>query len=122
MRRAALAVTLLAALLLGGCGIPSETSVRVLNDGPSAGPVQDNETSPTPPVTRDATKDYRTFVTNYLEAAAGDPDGWKDRALKFMTPALQKTFKSTPSSLKVVRQIGDPLYTFGDSSVSIDVQ
>ncbi len=122
MRRVPVAVVLLAALVLGGCGIPAKSGVRVLGAGPSAGPAQDNDTTPPDPVSRGSTRDYRAFVSNYLEASAGDWEGWKDRVTKFMTPALRKTFKPTRPGVVVVRPIADPLYTPGESNVSVDVQ
>jgi hypothetical protein len=74
MRRRALAVTMAAALLLGGCGIPDSTDVKVLGNGPAAGPAQGSDAPPPVPVTRSSTLDTATFIDNFLMAAAGDPD------------------------------------------------
>lgn len=122
MRRAALAVAVLAALVLGGCGIPANSDVRVLSTGPAAGPAPgDDNTPPPPPVSRDGTIDYQDFVTDYLAASAGDPEGWLDRVTKFMTPEAKRTFKpstSTPT-IQVVAPTQKLLYTPGESQVTL---
>jgi hypothetical protein len=124
VRRVALAVAVLGALLLGGCGIPDGTDVRVLGDGPSAGPAQGNDSVPPPPVSRTGSgTDITAFIGDYLQAAAGDPEGWLSRVTAFMTPAAKKAFKPpTPAGLEVVRPIEDPFYNPGETEVTQKVQ
>jgi Lipoprotein LpqB beta-propeller domain len=129
VRRTALAVAVLAALVLGGCGIPEQTDVRVLGAGPAAGPAQDDDSSPPDPVRQDSTRDYRTFVLDYLMAAAGDDlEGARaQRVTDFMAPALKASFtksnNATNGGVHVVRPTEEtPLYNPGESDVSFDVQ
>jgi hypothetical protein len=126
MRRAALALALIGALLVGGCGIPGNTGVRVLGAGPSADPAQKNDTVPPPPVTRTDTKDVQTFINNYLQAAAGDPVEWVKRVTSFMTPAAKKAFKPNTSGVSsgvtVVRPLEDPFVNPDENEVTQKVQ
>jgi hypothetical protein len=122
MRRRALAVIAAAALLLGGCGIPDSTDVKVLGDGPSAGPAQGSDAPPPVPVTRTSTLDTATFINNYLKAAAGDPDGALDRVRKFMDPAEAAGFKPPTSDVAVVRPIEEPLVNLDNPDVTLRVQ
>jgi len=93
MLAALTALTAMAALLLGGCGIPDSTGVKVLGNGQSADPAQDLDSPPPRPVTRSSTNDVAIFISNYLKAAAGDPDGAVQRAKDFMDPSFAATFK-----------------------------
>jgi hypothetical protein len=122
MRRAALALALIGTLLIGGCGIPGKTGVRVLGDGPSADPAQNNDAVPPPPVARADTNDVQAFIGNYLQAAAGDPAGWLSRVTSFMTPAAKKAFKPSSSGVTVVRPIEDPFFNPGETEVTQKVQ
>jgi hypothetical protein len=122
VRRALLALTALAALVLGGCGIPDSTDVQVLGEGQSAGPAQGTDTLPPPPVTRSASLDTGTFIDNYLKAAAGDPEGALQRAKDFMDPALAATYKSPTDGITVVRPIEEPLVNPDNPDVSLRVQ
>jgi hypothetical protein len=122
MRRLALALAAVAALLLGGCGIPDSSDVRVLGDGPSAGPAQGTDAVPPAPVTRSATLDTATFILNYLKAAAGDPDGALERAKDFMDPDEAASFKSQTAGITVIRPIEDPLVNPDNPNVTLRVQ
>jgi hypothetical protein len=123
MRRlGSVALTAVAALVLGGCGIPDSTDVRVLGDGQSPGPAQDVDAPPPAPVTQGETRDTATFISNYLKAAAGDPDGALKRARGFMDPAFAATFKPATSDITVVRPLEQPLVNASDPHVTLRVQ
>ncbi|HEY0536329.1 MAG TPA: LpqB family beta-propeller domain-containing protein [Actinoplanes sp.] len=122
MRRRALALIALAVLMLGGCGIPDSTDVKVLGDGQAAGPAQDIDAPPPRPVTRSSTGDVATFVGNYLKAAAGDPDGAVQRAKEFMDSDFAATFKPSTSDITVVRPTEQPLVNSGSPYVSLNVE
>jgi len=122
MRRAALVLAALAALVLGGCGIPDSSDVRVLGDGQSPGPAQGIDSPPPPPVTRTATADTATFIGNYLKAAAGDPDGALKRAREFMDPSFAATFKPSTSDITVVQPLEQPLINLPSPKVTLKVE
>jgi hypothetical protein len=122
MRRRALALAVLASLLLGGCGIPDSTDVKVLGDGQSPGPAHDLDSPPPPPVTRSATGDTAAFVSNYLMAAAGDPEGAVQRVKDFMDPDFAATFKPSTSDITVVRPTEQPLVNSGNPVVTLKVE
>jgi len=122
VRRGALILAALAALVLGGCGIPDSTDVRVLGDGQSPGPAQGIDSPPPPPVTRTATNDTATFIGNYLKAAAGDPDGALKRAREFMDPGFAATFKPSTSDITVVQPLEQPLINLPSPNVTLKVE
>lgn len=123
MRRAVPILTVLAVLVLGGCGIPDSSDVRVLGNGPSAGLAQGNDVVPPAQVTRSSTLDTATFIGNYLKAAAGDPDGALQRAQEFMDPAEAAAFKpSTSDGITVVRPTEDPLVNPDNPDVTLQVE
>ena len=122
MRRVLLAVAVLAALVLGGCGIPDDSGVQVLGPGPSALPAFGGDNSPVQ-FTQDATTDPGTFVDYYLQAAAGDPEGALGRVKKFLAPEVRASFKPQTTDIQVVHLVEDPLITSGTTDVvHLDVQ
>ncbi|GAA1602752.1 LpqB family beta-propeller domain-containing protein [Actinoplanes couchii] len=106
MRRA-LAGATVAAMLLGGCGIPDESRVTEVGAGPTTGTSTGDGGSRTP-ITRGATSDRQLFVTNYLQAAAGDYDGALERVKQFMSAAARADFKP-PATPRVIRLTDRPL-------------
>jgi hypothetical protein len=120
MRRRLLALTVVAGLALGGCGIPDNTAVVPLGPGPSTGVSSGSELAP-PRSTRADTSDKAQFVENYLEAAAGDFAGAADRVKQFLSPDTAGTFKA-PSDIKVVRPVEDPLVEPGSPVVKLKVR
>ena len=121
MRRFALAVVASAALLLGGCGIPGSTDVKVLGDGQSPGPAQDVDSPPPPAVTRSDSQDPAIFINNYLMAAAGDPEGAVQRVKDFMDSGFAATFKPPTSDVTLVRPTEQPLVNSGSPFVTLNV-
>ncbi|MFI5890828.1 LpqB family beta-propeller domain-containing protein [Actinoplanes sp. NPDC051513] len=119
MRRL-LTVVAVAALLLGGCGIPDDTKVTVVGAGPTGGAVRDDEVSRVRNL-RLAATDPRQLVRYYLEAAAGDPDGAVARVKAFMSPEAQDGWTAGPD-VRVIRLKGDPLYTPGDPEIPFSAQ
>ncbi|MEU4243197.1 LpqB family beta-propeller domain-containing protein [Actinoplanes sp. NPDC026619] len=105
------------ALLAGGCGIPDDTDVRVIGAGPSAGFAAGNDDQPSEPPTRQAANDPATLVTNYLQAAAGDPENALNRVKAFLSDDAKVGFEAGPD-IRVIRLTNDLLYTPGDPEVS----
>ena len=118
--RAWLIGVLLAALLLGGCGIPDDTPVSAVGPGPSIGVSAGGDAAPTQHG-REDTLDKPMFVRNYLEAAAGDPDGALKRAKEFLSPAAAAAFNAT-SDIRVVHLVEDPLNNPGSDEVTVKYQ
>ncbi|GAB1645201.1 LpqB family beta-propeller domain-containing protein [Krasilnikovia sp. MM14-A1259] len=110
----------LAALLLGGCGIPANSAVLPIGPGPSTGTSSGNDVPPTRN-DRDATLDKSLFVQYYLQAAAGVFDDATNRVRQFLSPAAAITFKPSPD-IHVVRQIEKPLVNPGSDDVTVKVQ
>jgi hypothetical protein len=111
VRRAPLAVALVAGLLLTGCGIPDETDVVPLRPGPSTGISSGDDPSPPRNMRADNT-DPAGFAKNYLEAAAGDFAGAGERVKQFLSPDAAATFRA-PTEIKVVRLTEEPLVNPG---------
>jgi len=109
MRRL-LAVAALAALLLGGCGIPDETRVTVVGAGPSGGGGVREDPIQSVPNTRETANDPTQLLTYYLQAAAGDPDGAATRVKAFLTAGAKSDFEATGPDIRVIRLKGDPVY------------
>ncbi|GIF19177.1 hypothetical protein BJ973_006224 [Actinoplanes tereljensis] len=120
MRRGVVLV-LLATLVVGGCGIPDDTDVRVLGPGPSAGFAAADDTAPAEPPTRQSATDPEQLVTNYLKAAAGDPEGAANRVKAFLSDAGKTGFETSPD-VRVIRLTDELLYTPGDPEVSVSAQ
>ena len=120
MKRRLIALTAVAGLVLGGCGIPDETAVVPLGPGPSTGVSSGSELAP-PRSSRTDTTDKAQFVENYLAAAAGDFAGAADRVEQFLSPDAAATFKAPPE-IKVVRPVEDPLVEPGSGVVKLKVR
>lgn len=105
-------------LLLGGCGIPDETGVTEIGSGPSTGISPGDNDAPAPEATRGITKDRAQFVTNYLEAAAGDYDTALERVKGFMTKSLADAFKPATAP-RVIRLTDEPSVTLGQEKVEL---
>lgn len=118
-RRWTLVAVTVAALLAGGCGIPDETEVRPLRQGPSTGATSADDATPRPNLRAD-TLDRAEFVTNYLTAAAGDLDTAVERVKQFFTADAAANFRVSPDLIKVVRLVEDrPLVNPGSSVVTV---
>jgi hypothetical protein len=120
MRRLAVALTVLATLLAGGCGIPDESDVTIDGPGQSSGTsVGDNGV---PPVqnTRESTTDEKLFAKYYLQAAAGDPATAVARVKAFLSPAAARRFPDgTDTDMRVVRLLEDPAFTPGNPVIKL---
>jgi hypothetical protein len=121
MRRSLPAVTVVAVLVLSGCGIPDETGVTEIGTGPSTGISSGDNDAPVAEATRGTTKDRTQFITNYLEAAAGDYDTALERVKGFMTQSLANRFKPPPSP-KVVRLTDNPLEDLDEGTVVVSYE
>jgi hypothetical protein len=122
MRRLLLTAAVLATLVLGGCGIPDHSDVRVVGPGPSAGSYASDDGSPPIHVTRDASTEPDQFARYFLQAAAGDPGTAVDRVKEFLSPAARAAFKPASKVVQVVRLVENPLYTPGDTYVTLTIQ
>lgn len=120
MRPAALVLTLVAGLVLSGCGIPDNTAVVPLRPGPSTGVASGDDLSPTRN-TRADTTDRAEFIENYLQAAAGDFAGATQRVKQFLSPAAAANFKPA-ADITVVRRTEDPLVEPGSPVVTLNVR
>ncbi|GAB1689572.1 LpqB family beta-propeller domain-containing protein [Krasilnikovia sp. M28-CT-15] len=110
----------LAALGLGGCGIPDNSPVLPIGPGPSTGTSSGNDIPPTRN-DREATLDKAQFVQYYLQAAAGVFDDATNRVRQFLPPVSSAAFKPSPD-IHVVRQIEKPLVNPGSDNVTVKVQ
>lgn len=100
---AATAATLALCAGLTGCGIPAQTDVQVDGDGRGASPFPGSvgDQSSAPP-SRTDTEDPSRFVTNYLEAAAGETAGAYDRVRAYIAPdARNELLPKTPGEVGV---------------------
>ncbi|WP_433375058.1 LpqB family beta-propeller domain-containing protein [Actinoplanes sp. CA-142083] len=123
MRRGLLAVVAVAALLLGGCGIPDETNVTVVGPGPTGGPGGRDNSVPAVRNTRISANTPLQLLSYYLEAAAGDPDGAVNRVKAFLSEDAKADFQAGPDMrVMVVRLKGTPLVTPGDPEISFIAQ
>jgi hypothetical protein len=109
MRRL-LAVAALAALLLGGCGIPDQTKVTVVGAGPSGGGVSREDPIQSVPNPREDASDPTQLLNYYLEAAAGDPEHAVDRVRAFLTAGAKSGFDPADPEIRVIRFQGAPVY------------
>ena len=117
MRRFAIAA-LLAAMVLGGCGIPDDSPVLQVGPGPSTGTSSGDEVAPELPHREDASSPIQ-LVLNYLEAAAGSPVDALTRVKGFLSPVTARGFKPQPNdTLRVIHRVEDPLNNPGSDEVS----
>ncbi|MBU2670443.1 hypothetical protein KOI35_43770 [Actinoplanes bogorensis] len=121
MKRLLCATAVLATLLAGGCGIPDQSSVTIVDNGPSGGVSGGGDDLPPVQPRREDTDEPKTLVGNYLRAAAGDPETAVARAKAFLAPDLAAKFPSG-NDIKVVRETEDSLHTPGDTDVTINIQ
>jgi hypothetical protein len=118
--RGVLAGAVLAALLLGGCGIPDNSDVLAVAPGPSTGTSTGNDRTPTRN-NREDTQELGTFLRFYLEAAAGDPAGAVNRVKQFLSPTAAAGFKAGVD-VRVIRLPEDPLINPGSADISFKAQ
>ncbi|GIM95653.1 LpqB family beta-propeller domain-containing protein [Paractinoplanes toevensis] len=116
-----LVVALVGVLLAGGCGIPDDTDVTVIGDGPSAGFGGGDDSTPSEPPARDSASDAVQLVTNYLMAAAGDPEGATNRVKAFIADDAKAGFQAGPD-VRVIRLADKVLFTPGDPEVVVSAQ
>ncbi|MEU5942637.1 LpqB family beta-propeller domain-containing protein [Micromonospora sp. NPDC047548] len=114
MRRRGLAGPLCVALLvLGGCGIPAQTEVQVDGSGPAAGAGASSSRRGEPP-TRTASDDREAFVSNFLSAAAGEPERAYTRVKGFIAREDKSRLQEKQGSeiaVNVVRLTEKPVIT-----------
>ena len=120
MVRRVLAGATVAAMLLGGCGIPDESEITVVGPGPSTG-TSSGDGNLSSRVTRDSTSDRVQFVNNYLRAAAGDYDTALDRVKQFMSTDARAEFNA-PAAPRVIRLTEQPLVDSAQDKVEISYQ
>lgn len=113
------AVTATAGVLLAGCGIPSETDVRV--DGPAqdAGSSETNDTPTIPPGPEQADSEEE-LVDYFLLAAAANPEDPLDALRKFIHPEQRDDWQPDPQVLVVRTEASVP--TLPDDRVRVPVQ
>ncbi|MEV0896314.1 LpqB family beta-propeller domain-containing protein [Actinoplanes sp. NPDC049802] len=120
MLRRMIAGTAVVLVLLGGCGIPDESDVTDLGPGPSTG-TSSGDGSLRSRLTRESTSDRAQFVTNYLQAAAGDYDTALDRVKQFMSESAKEQFNA-PAAPRVIRPIATPLLTKDQDRVKVEYE
>jgi len=121
MRRL-LAVAALAALLLGGCGIPDDTKVTVVGAGPSGGVGAREDSIQSVPNSRESAGDTNQLLTYYLQAAAGDAEHALTRVNAFLTPGAKASFEAATPEIRVIRLKSDPLYHPSTSLYTFNAQ
>ena len=115
MRRRTGLAAVAAALVVGltGCGIPDETEVRDIGAGPDPGYATGGGTGVGPP-SRNAASTKEGFVTNFLAAAAGEPnpDKMQDRVRQYLQePARERVKVDREAGLNVVHVMQPPTFT-----------
>ncbi|GAA0441892.1 hypothetical protein Aca07nite_30770 [Actinoplanes capillaceus] len=120
MLRRMIAGTTLVLVLLGGCGIPDGSDVTDLGPGPSTG-ISSGDGSLRSRLTRESTSDRAQFVTNYLQAAAGDYDTALERVKQFMSTPAKEHFNA-PAAPRVIRTINTPLLTKDQDKVKVEYE
>ncbi|GGN58647.1 hypothetical protein GCM10010112_12610 [Actinoplanes lobatus] len=120
MLRRMIAGTTLVLVLLGGCGIPDGSDVTDLGPGPSTG-TSSGDGGSRSRLTRESTSDRAQFVTNYLQAAAGDYDTALDRVKQFMSTTAKEQFNA-PAAPRVIRTIDTPLLTKDQDKVKVEYE
>lgn len=119
--RLMLAGALTAALLTGGCGIPDNSTVVPVHNGPARDQSSGGDVPLAKPSRAD-TSDRATFLGNYLAAAAGDNDSATNAVKSYMAPDLARSFKPVTNDIKVIRLIGDALINPNDPWLSFEAQ
>ncbi|WP_305789571.1 LpqB family beta-propeller domain-containing protein [Symbioplanes lichenis] len=121
--RRMLAGVLVAALALGGCGIPDETDVERLAPGPSQGQSSGSDSERSKPTREEAADDTTALVENYLEAAAaGDPDSSIEQVRSFLSPSAAIPFAKVPATIKIIHLVEDPLVNPGSDEVTLQAR
>ncbi|KOX07521.1 LpqB family beta-propeller domain-containing protein [Micromonospora profundi] len=108
-------------MLSAGCGIPTESDVRV--DGKAgtateAGSVNGRRSEP--PSRTASGSDNDAFVRNFLAAAAGEPDRAYERVTQFLAPEHKSRLqvkKGSEVALTVVR-LGESVFTLNSDSTT----
>ncbi|GAB2598402.1 hypothetical protein Aab01nite_74380 [Paractinoplanes abujensis] len=121
MRRLLCTAVVLATLVAGGCGIPDESDVTIVDDGPSIGVSVPGVEDPPVQPRREDNDEPKALVANYLQAAAGDPETAADRARAFLAPDKAARFPDG-GDIKVVRETEASLHSPGEAGVTIKIQ
>ncbi|AGL14685.1 LpqB family beta-propeller domain-containing protein [Actinoplanes sp. N902-109] len=117
MRRGLLAAVLAALLTLAGCGIPDNTEVQKIKNGPTTGFASGDNDAPDR-FTRQDAGDNLELVQYYLRAAAAsDPDTSLKQVESFMSPSAGSSFKA-PTDIRVVHVTDDVLSNPGSEDAS----
>ncbi|WP_067496429.1 LpqB family beta-propeller domain-containing protein [Actinoplanes sp. TFC3] len=120
MKRGLLAAVLAGALALAGCGIPDNTRVEKIKEGPTTGFASGDNDAPDRFTREDAT-DNLELVQYYLRAAAAsNPETSLKQVQSFLSPSANNVFKA-PSEIKVVHLTDDPLVNPGSDDVTLKV-
>lgn len=109
-RRLLTAATAATMLVTGvaGCGIPDETGVQVSGPGPAQKYGAVDGIGSQPPDRLDSLDDPKQFVSNFLEAAAGETSGAYGRVTAFIAPNQRGAMREKQGSdvaINVVRPI-----------------
>ncbi|MBM2618960.1 hypothetical protein JIG36_25710 [Actinoplanes sp. LDG1-06] len=121
MRRLLCSAVVVATLLAGGCGIPDESDVTIVDDGPAVGISVGGGDEPPVQPRREDSDEPKTLVGNYLQAAAGDPETASARVKAFLAPDEAERFPSG-NDIKVVRETEPSLHNPGEAEVKITYQ
>jgi hypothetical protein len=100
VRRRLVPVLLAGVLAVAGCGVPTTSGVQYVGPGPATGPESPDEGEP-PPSADDATTP-EAQVENFLQAAAGHPDGADDRVSAFLRSSDRERWQPE-EEIRVVR-------------------
>ncbi|GFJ91523.1 hypothetical protein Prum_051650 [Phytohabitans rumicis] len=117
-RRSALTLAAAFAAGLAGCGIPDETEVRTVGEGPEPGLATSGAVGLEPPK-RESAATEPEFVQYYLSAAAGEADKAYARVQKFLAPNLQNRIKDKPGeavAIHVVHVLSTDIALVGGAS------
>jgi hypothetical protein len=117
--RRLLAVPVLAAILLAGCGIPEYTEVRVDGQGPAPGLPTGGGGGRTPASRLDERNNTEAFVANFLQAAAVEADRAVEQVREFVAPQFRADVRDPNPEvlLTVVRLRERPQITRAEAGV-----
>ncbi|MFY1636130.1 LpqB family beta-propeller domain-containing protein [Solwaraspora sp. WMMB335] len=106
-------------VLLGGCGIPENTDVRVDGQGPAPGLPSGGEGAQTPASRLDERNNTETFVLNFLQAAAVEAERAVEQVREFVAPQHRADVKEPNPEvvLTVVRLRERPQITRAEAGV-----